>query len=101
MHQDKHTKTYNDRYSKPQQKHRLGTVSKKYWGWGWEEVGWGRGVNRFYLATTLGLSSAVVYTRHLFIKPIFRHTSIFKRGSVCKKSNRESQNKIYKVFKFP
>ena len=36
---------------------------KYYWGVG---VGWGRGgQNRFYVATTLALSSAVVYPRHL------------------------------------
>ena len=48
---------YNDRNSKPQQKHRLGTDSKTLLG---------EGFNRFYVATTLALSSVVVYTRHLF-----------------------------------
>ena len=49
-----------DRNSKSQQKHRLGNVSKILLGAG---EGW---LNRFDLATTLALSSAVVYTRHLF-----------------------------------
>ena len=31
FHQDIHAKTYNDRYSKPQQKHRIGTVSNITW----------------------------------------------------------------------
>ena len=45
-HQDMHVNTYNVRYSKPQQKHRLGTVSKiLLWGVG--------GLNRFYVATIL------------------------------------------------
>ena len=50
------TKTYNEKNSKPQQRHRIGTVSKILL----------EGLNRFYVATTLVLSSAVVYTRHLF-----------------------------------
>ena len=55
--QNKHfTRTYNDRNSKPQQRHSLGMVSKTLLG----------GLNLFYVATTLALSSAVVYTRHLF-----------------------------------
>ena len=34
--QDIHAKTYNDRNSKPQQKHRLGKVSKNItWGLNW------------------------------------------------------------------
>ena len=37
LQQDKHAKTYNDRYSKPQQKHRLETVSKNI------TAGWARG----------------------------------------------------------
>ena len=41
-HQDKHVKTYNDRYSKPQQKHRLGKVSKMLFGV-WRGVGGGGG----------------------------------------------------------
>ena len=32
----------------------------------WWGGGGGGGLNRFYVATTLTLSSAVVYTRHLF-----------------------------------
>ena len=55
-HQELQTKTCNDRYSKPQQKYRLATVSKILLG----------GLNRFYVATTFALSSALVYTRHLF-----------------------------------
>ena len=55
--QDIHAKTYNDRNSKPQQKHRLRTVSKNFTWWGF---------NRFYVTTTLALSPAVLYTRHLF-----------------------------------
>ena len=51
-----HAKTYNDRHSKPQQKHRLGTVSNFFTG----------GLNRFYVITILALSAAVLYTRHLF-----------------------------------
>ena len=58
IHQDIHAKTYNDRYSKPQQKHRLGTVSKNITQRG--------SLNRFYVATTLAFISAVVCTRHLF-----------------------------------
>ena len=54
--QDIHAKTYNDRNSKPKQKHRLGTSVKTLLG----------GFNRFYVATILALSSTVVYTRHLF-----------------------------------
>ena len=63
FHQDIHAKTYNDKISKPQQKYCLGTFSKNLIG------GWGMGVgglNRFYMATTLVLTSDVVYTRHLF-----------------------------------
>ena len=46
--QNKNKETYNGRNSKPQQKHRLGTVSKKITGrWG---VG---GLNGFYVVTTL------------------------------------------------
>ena len=41
-HQVVHAKTYIDRYSKPQQKHRLGTVSKNITGGG---GGGGRGLN--------------------------------------------------------
>ena len=63
----KNTRTYNGRNSKPHQKHRRWTVSKNItlcvrggvcvcvWCF-----------NRFYVATTLALSSAVVYTKHLF-----------------------------------
>ena len=46
---------------KPEQKHSLGTVSKYLLG----EVAEG-GLNRFYVATTVALISAVVYTSHLF-----------------------------------
>ena len=57
------TRTYNDRYSsKPQQEYHLRTVSKILQGTG---VGEG-GLNRLNVATTIALSSAVVYTRHLF-----------------------------------
>ena len=45
MHQDKHAKIYNERYSKPQQKHCLGTLSKNITVWGG-----GRGLHRFYVA---------------------------------------------------
>ena len=60
LHQDKHAKTHNDRYSNPLHKHRIRTVRKI--------LLWVAGVlvNRFYVATTPALSSAVVYTRHLF-----------------------------------
>ena len=43
--------------NKPQPKHRLGTVSNKLlcvWGWG-------GGLHRFYVATTLALGSAEVH----------------------------------------
>ena len=58
--------SYNGRYSKPQQKHRLGTVSKNMNGS--EGGGGGRkgGFNRFYVATTPDPSSVVVYTTQLF-----------------------------------
>ena len=51
-----HAKTYNGINSKPQQKHHLGTVRKKVYS----------GTNRFNVATTLALCSAMVNTRHLF-----------------------------------
>ena len=51
----------NDRNSKPKQKRRIGTVSKLLL-----EGGVGGSLNRFYMATTLALSSAVVYTKNLF-----------------------------------
>ena len=60
-HQNIHAKTYNDRNSKPQQKHHLGTVSNSVCVCG----GGGGGLNRFNVVTTLALSSAVVYTKHL------------------------------------
>ena len=44
-------------YFKPQQKHCLGTVNNN--------ITEGVGLNRLCVATTLALSSAVVYTRHL------------------------------------
>ena len=56
-HRGTQAKTYNDRNSKPQQKHRLGMASK---------VLLGGVLARFYVATTLAPSSAMVYTRHLF-----------------------------------
>ena len=63
---NKHAKTYNDRNSKPQQKHCLGTVRRKFTS-GCVGEGRGRGsFNRYFVATTLALSSAVLYTRHLF-----------------------------------
>ena len=52
IYKDIHTNTYNDRNSKPQQKHRLRTVSKNLPGVGV------KGLYRFYMATTLALSSA-------------------------------------------
>ena len=61
--QDIHAKTYNDRSSKPQQKHYLGTGSKIFLE---GEGGVGEGLNRFYVATTLALISAVILTRPLF-----------------------------------
>ena len=69
--QDIHAKIYNDKNNKPQQKHRFGTVSKSLsrGGGGVGSGGGGGGVgglNPFYEAITLALSSAVVYTRHLF-----------------------------------
>ena len=48
-----HVKIYDDRNSKPQQEHCLEAVSKTLLG---------VGLKLFYVA----LSSAVVYTRHLF-----------------------------------
>ena len=55
-----HAKTYTDRNSKPQNKHRLGTVSKKTLPFEWAGGGAGGGgkgcLNRLYVATTLGLS---------------------------------------------
>ena len=51
--------------NKPWQKNRLGTVSEKYFtgggveGWG-RGGGGGRGLNRFYVATILALTSAAV-----------------------------------------
>ena len=62
FYQDIHAKTYYDRNSKSQQKHRLGTVSKKFTRWRRGETG--RGLNRFYVATTIALSSAV-YTEDI------------------------------------
>ena len=67
--QDIHAKTYNDRNSKPQQKHRLGTVSKNLtWGGGGGGggAGGGGGFNRFDVATTFALSSAALSSRHFF-----------------------------------
>ena len=61
IHQDIYANTYNDRYSKQQQKHYLGTASKMLLG-----VCVLGGLNRFYVATTIALSSAFVCTRHLF-----------------------------------
>ena len=49
-------------YNKPQQKHRFATASKIFTKVG----GMGRGLNRFYVATTLALSLVVVSTRYLF-----------------------------------
>ena len=63
FHQGIHAKTYNDRYSKPQQKHRLGTVSKILLeGSG---LGDAKSILRGH-TLTLALRSAVAYTRHLF-----------------------------------
>ena len=54
--QNIHAKINNDKTSIPQQKHLLGTVNKTLLVY----------LNRFYVATTLAISSAVVHTRHLF-----------------------------------
>ena len=58
---------FNYMNSTPQQRLGLGTVSKNFTGGGWGGGG-GRGegrLNRFYVATTLVLSSAVVYTQDI------------------------------------
>ena len=63
-HTNVHAKTYNDRYSKNHCRSMVLERSVKYyWGRGVVEGG---GLNRFYVATTLAVSSARVYTRHLF-----------------------------------
>ena len=42
------------------------------WGGGGLGGGGGESLNRFYVATTLTLSSAMVYTRHLFVQSAWR-----------------------------
>ena len=72
-HQDIHSKTYNDRNSKPKQKHQLGTVSNftgGVWGRGGEGGG---GLNRFNMAETLTISLALVHMRHLFNREFRTH----------------------------
>ena len=44
----------------PQQKHRLGTVSNNYWGWG------GGGLNRFFGIPTSPSASAMAQNIQLF-----------------------------------
>ena len=47
IHQDIYAKTYNDRRSKPQQKHRLGTVSKSF-TWGFKSILRGHNPHPFF-----------------------------------------------------
>ena len=58
FHQHIHANIYNDRNSKHRRNTALGRSVKKYWG-SWALI-------QLYVATTLALSSAVVYTRQLF-----------------------------------
>ena len=55
--------TLRRRYQRERRTHSVKTLLGESWGLA---GGVGGSLNRFYVATTLALSSAVVYTRHLF-----------------------------------